>query len=146
MSKKTIKEAANWLLLFLLVLGCNLFVVRLAIVHGVSMEPTLQQYDFLVVWQLGYTPEKGDIVVTTRDNPLKQNVIKRVAGIGGETVVYEQNGGAVSVTVPKGQVFLMGDNLDHSTDSRALGCFSEKDICGKVILRIFPFTKIALYE
>lgn len=146
MSRNTIKEMIKWLLLILLVLCCNLFVMRLAIVHGASMEPTLQQYDFLVVWQLGYTPEKDDIVVTTRENPLKQNIIKRVVAVGGETISYEWNGETVTVTVPEGQVFLQGDNSAHSTDSRALGCFEEDAICGKVVLRIFPFTRMAVFE
>lgn len=146
MSRDTIKEIAKWLLLIVLVLGCNLFVMRLAIVHGISMEPTLQQNDFLVVWQLGYAPETGDIVVTTADNSLQQNVIKRVVAVGGETTSYEWNGKTVMVTVPEGHVFLQGDNWLHSTDSRELGCFAEEDICGKVVLRIFPFTKITVFE
>lgn len=146
MRQKTIKGMIKWLLLILLVLGCNLFVARLAIVFGPSMEPTLQQYDFLVVWQLGYTPEKGDIVVTTADNPLQQNIIKRIVAVEGETISFERNGEAVTVTVPKGQVFLMGDNREHSTDSRELGCFAVEDICGKAVARIFPFTKITILD
>ena len=146
MNPKTIKEVAKWLAWILLVLGCNLFVVRLAIVYGPSMEPTLKQYDFLVVWQLGYTPETGDIVVTTKDNQLKQNIIKRVVAVGGETVSFERNGETVTVTVPAGQVFLQGDNLEHSTDSRDLGCFAMEDVCGKVVARIFPFAKVTVYE
>lgn len=146
MSKKTIKEIVWWLILILLVVGCNLFVARLAIVHGPSMEPTLQQYDFLVVWQWGYEPEKDDIVVTTANNSLKQNIIKRVIAVGGETVSYERDGETVRVTVPDGQVFLRGDNRAQSTDSRELGCFTEEEICGKVVARIFPFNQITIYE
>lgn len=146
MNQKTIKGMMKWLLLILLILGFNLFVVRLAIVYGPSMEPTLKQYDFLVVWQLGYTPEAGDIVVTTSDNQSGQNIIKRVVAVAGEQVSFTQNGEMTVVTVPKGQVFLMGDNRDYSTDSRELGCFSVEDICGKVVARIFPFDRITVFD
>lgn len=145
MDIKTIKEIAKWLVLIVLVLCCNLFVVRLAIVYGPSMEPTLKQYDFLVVWQLGYTPEKGDIVVTSADNQLEQNIIKRVLAVGDETVSFERNGEEVTLTVPEGQVFLQGDNREYSTDSRDLGCFTVQDIQGKVVARIFPFTQITIF-
>lgn len=146
MSDRKIKSIVKWLLLILMVLGCNLLVARLAIVYGPSMEPTLRQYDFLIVWQLGYTPKEGDIVVTTRDNQLGQNIIKRVTAVEGEQVSFEQNGETVTVTVPEGHVFLMGDNREYSTDSRVLGCFAVEDICGKVVARIFPFDQITVYE
>ena len=48
------------------------------------------------------------------------------------------------VTVPEGCVFLMGDNRNHSADSRyaPIGCVDTDYILGKVILRIFPFSRI----
>lgn len=41
-------------------------------------------------------------------------------------------------TVGKGQVFVMGDNRNHSTDSRALGEIGENRILGRVIIRLYP--------
>ena len=144
----TIKERSTrrgfwgWLLLIVAVICCNFFVVRIAIVYGASMEPTLKQYDFVLVWQWNYQPNRGDIVVTTAENELGQSIIKRVAAVEGQTVTYEQDGKTVELIVSKGQVFLMGDNRSQSVDSRKLGCFDIEEIRGKVILRIFPFTKI----
>ena len=46
--------------------------------------------------------------------------------------------------VPEGEVFAMGDNREKSLDSRyeEVGLIDEKDIMGKVMLRLFPFNKI----
>lgn len=140
--KKEWKHLFHWLLLIAAVVFCNLFVVRLAIVYGASMEPVLQQYDFVVVWQWGYEPKTGDIVVTTADNELGQSIIKRIAATEGQTYTYEQDGVQMELTVPEGQVFLTGDNAQQSVDSREIGCFDAEDIRGRVIFRVFPFTKI----
>lgn len=140
--KKEGKSLLCWLLLIAAVLGCNFFVARLAFVYGASMEPTLQQYDCLVVWQAGYVPKAGDIVVTTADNQLGQSIIKRVVATEGQSFSYEQGGQQIEGIVPEGQVFLMGDNREHSKDSRELGCFAVEEIMGRAVLRIFPFTKI----
>ena len=52
------------------------------------------------------------------------------------------------LTVPEGTLFLMGDNRQHSTDSRSsdVGFIDERDILGKVVLRIYPFNKIGLIQ
>lgn len=143
--RNTRKGFWRWLLLIAAVICCNFFVVRIAIVYGASMEPTLKQYDFVLVWQWNYQPKRGDVVVTTAENGLGQSIIKRVAAVEGQTVTYEQDGRTVELIIPKGQVFLIGDNGSQSVDSRKLGCFDIEEIRGRVILRIFPFTKIACF-
>lgn len=45
------------------------------------------------------------------------------------------------IVVPEGYVFVMGDNREHSTDSRAFGCIPVSKIEGKVWIRFWPFSK-----
>lgn len=112
-----------------------------------------------------YKPQRGDIVVSSQPNAIEDRLIKRVIAIGGDTVdidfdlgVVYVNGTALvepyvntptnrredfigPITIPKGKVFLMGDNRNGSSDSRtnAIGLVDENYIVGKAILRIYPF-------
>ncbi len=52
------------------------------------------------------------------------------------------------ITVGEGQLFVMGDNRNHSWDSRSsgIGLVDEQEVIGKVLFRIFPFNKISLIK
>ena len=49
--------------------------------------------------------------------------------------------GDIDITVPKGQVFVCGDNRGNSLDSRAFGPVSANDIVGKLVVRVLPINK-----
>lgn len=51
--------------------------------------------------------------------------------------------GSYTVFVPKGFLFVLGDNRNNSTDSRSfsIGLVDERRVLGKVILRFYPFDK-----
>ena len=93
----------------------------------------------------------------------KISYIKRVIGVAGDHIKITDgkvylNGeelqedyvaeGAVTIsdrytdiTVPEGHVFVMGDNREHSTDSRAFGCIPVEKIESKVWIRFWPLNK-----
>lgn len=146
------------------------FVGRIITVDGTSMLPTLHHKDVLLLRSIGYTPEQGDVIVLTKDfsGYSGQPIVKRVIATGGQTVRidYEENkvyvdgvaltepyineadmiypGGDLTIqelTVPEGSVFVLGDNRNHSSDSRhvELGAIDHRYILGKAIMILFPF-------
>ena len=140
------------------------FCARVVVVDGHSMEPTLHEQDRLLVQSTFYKPQRGDVVVVDGYINYCKPLVKRVIALGGDTVDIDAEKGIVYVngealdepytaeptytegnigfplTVPEGQLFLMGDNRQHSTDSRlvSVGLIDERDILGKVLWRIFP--------
>lgn len=85
------------ILILLLALVCfvNTHIVRLAIVSGESMCPTLADRDILLISQLNYEPSRDDVVlIDISESPvLGQYIVKRVIAIEGDTVRldYENN-------------------------------------------------------
>ena len=144
------------------------FGVRVIGVQGDSMVPTLQNSNQLLVSNLFYTPEKGDIVILTKDSFMDSPIVKRVIATEGDTIDIDFETGEVSIngevlqedyiaeptttyydmtfpqTVPEGCIFVMGDNRNHSTDSRdsMLGMVDTRYIIGKVLMRIYPLNEI----
>lgn len=155
-----------------LVLLILLIFVRTVNVDGISMETTLLDGEQLMVRSIGYKPERGDIVVVDGYTSYGAPLVKRVIGVGGDTVDIIFEAGEVFVNgellnepyisapttrsfdvrfpleVPEGYVFLMGDNRPQSKDSRHsdIGFIDERDILGKAFLRIMPFNKFGLIE
>jgi signal peptidase I len=63
----------------------------------------------------------------------------------GESTTIPSTDGNINMTIPAGQVFVMGDNRGNSLDSRALGPVPVQNIIGKLALRILPFTKMEVF-
>lgn len=161
--KKVKTELFKYCRLIILIVCINVFVVSIATVHGTSMFPTLYDKDVLIVWELGYKPDYGDIVITDADNNLNINLVKRVIGLEGDIISLDSDGYAYvngekseynfdnyvygdikyPYTVPDDSVFLMGDNRNNSLDSRfqEVGSVKLENIVGKSLIDI-PFGKV----
>jgi len=142
------------------------FVIRLIGVDGHSMVPTLQDGDRLLVLNsmLYGDYQYGDVVVLRKDTFLEEPIVKRVIATAGQLVEIDFENGSVRVdgklldepyineltfleegtefplTVPEGCIFVMGDNRNHSSDSRdsRLGTVDTRYVIGKAVVLAFP--------
>ena len=142
------------------------FLVRLIGVDGSSMVPTLQHQDRLLVlnslWYDDY--QYGDVVVLRKESFMESPIVKRVIATEGQTVDIDFSTGSVyvddvlleedyineltfteegiqfPVTVPEGSIFVLGDNRNHSSDSRHadLGTADSRYVIGKAVFLLFP--------
>ena len=141
--------------------GINAVSVRVR-VDGFSMNPTLQDGEYILVNRLAYkigSPARGDIVVFSFPMDTRQDLIKRVIGLPGETISVEDgkvliNGIALDEpyiaappiyndtwVVPEGQLFVLGDNRNESKDSHEWGMLPIGNVVGKAILIYWPPTQ-----
>lgn len=143
------------------------FVAQSFIVDGHSMEPTLHHRERLIAEKIYYYfagPRRGDIVVIK--DPIEHNRywVKRIIGLEGDTIeirngVVYLNGSKLAedyvaepiripkeatYSVPKGHVFVMGDNRNNSNDSRFVGPIPKSDIMGHAILMYWPPQRVQI--
>ncbi len=139
------------------------FFFRLIDVDGTSMEPTLINTDKVIVSELFYTPDNGDVVVISHGEEYDKPLIKRVIATEGQSVRIDFDNNAVYVdgvlidepyiqgntirgdaeipeVVPQGKVFVLGDNRPVSLDSRyhEVGLIDVDSIIGKAQFVIIP--------
>jgi signal peptidase I len=132
--------------LFIILVVCSVYCfLSFQIVHvdGKSMQPTLMKGDYALVNVYSYifsVPKKGDIVLVKRKTEVRSDninlSIKRITGIPGDTVQFmnaKDNSKIVTVTLPDGEYFLVGDNTANSHDSRHYVPMKDSEIIGKVI-------------
>lgn len=149
----------------LLAVVVRTFVVESYVVQGVSMLPTFLNGEHVLVNKLAFkfaSPRPGEIIVF--QPPLSyvhEDYIKRVVATAGETVGVRQgrlyvNGRAVAqpyiqywdptsfgtVVVPKGDVFVLGDNRPDSEDSRYFGPVPIRNITGQAIFAFWPLSRL----
>mmetsp|Transcript_13401 Transcript_13401/g.23994 ORF Transcript_13401/g.23994 Transcript_13401/m.23994 type:complete len:158 (+) Transcript_13401:128-601(+) len=126
----------------------NTYIFEVTMCVGPSMLPTFSTAGDIVLVE-NLTPrfgtvKKGDIVISQSPTNPKQSVCKRIKGMGGDTITMAKRYGfdkKKKVTVPKGMVWLEGDNPENSTDSRTYGPVPQAMIRGKVFFKVWPLTE-----
>lgn len=194
--RSVVRELLETAIYILLVFVIVRSMVQNFKIEGSSMEPTLHNGQYILVNKLVYfnfdlnaplrllpgngdlpprmvyplaLPERGDIVVFEFPNDIRQDYIKRVIGLPGETVVIRDGhvfingveldepylegamtscapssgcGAGTPVVVPEGSLFVIGDNRANSSDSRDWDSLSLDHVIGKAWILYYPMTDI----
>jgi signal peptidase I len=172
--ENTISEILKFAALALMiVLPIRLFIAQPFIVSGASMETTFSTGQYLIVDQLTYhfeEPKRGEVVIFRYPKDPSKFFIKRVIGIPGDTVSISGRDVTISnkehpegikltesyilnmkpsatltETLGADEYFVMGDNRDASSDSRAWGVLQRDKIVGRAFLRLFPVSEIGVF-
>lgn len=159
---KIIKEIIPYIVIVLVVVLIRTFIITPVRVDGDSMKNTLKNGDILLLYKLG-SINRLDIIVLDEEKD-NEKIIKRVIGLPGETVAikkgkiyindkviddeyaYGETSEYDKVTLEDDEYFILGDNRLISKDSRYFGPIKENEIKGKIVFRLFPFTKIGTVQ
>ncbi len=163
------------LFLFLILRG---FVVEAFLIPSESMVPTFEKGDRILAWKFPYwfrSPYRGEIVIFKYPQDLRKNFVKRVIGVSGDVLEFQDNGlyinqqkvqepyirdGWWSLSkgygnlnpekkrwiVPEGEFFMMGDNRDNSLDSRKWGSVPRRNLVAKPFIIFWPPQRIHLVK
>lgn len=145
------------------------FLFQPFVVEGNSMEPSLHDKEYLIVNRLTYRigdPQRGDVVVFDAPNSPGTDYIKRVIGLPGEkikivddeifinankidekylptnfkTLIDNSSNFSLERQLGPDEYFVMGDNREHSLDSREIGTIKKQAIIGKAWVTLYPLS------
>lgn len=169
-------EIAQVLVLaFSIFLFVYLLIMQPHKIQGDSMEPNFHENEYLLTDKLSYRfgePQRGDVVVFKAPPNYRDEYIKRIMAIPGDTVeiINDQlfinkepvnesflpvetvtNPGQFlteekAVTIPQNSYFVLGDNRSHSLDSRSFGFVSRDKITGKAWFVYWPPQNFGVIE
>lgn len=171
------KEIFEWLDAIIVALIFFVFtftmMFRFVVVNGNSMLPTFVNGDWVIIYNFLYTPIKGDIVVVNNLGSFDEPIIKRIVAVEDDKIKIDNETGKVYVNdvaqddefcyssgvtyagdyeipevIPRGYIFVMGDNREDSLDSRykLIGPVKKEKVLGKAKAIIFPFKRIRIFN
>ena len=174
--KDVIKELVGWIVSILLIVAVSYLIVTFVgqrtQVSGSSMETTLSDGDHLIVDKISYRfrePQRYEIVVFPYRYEKNTYYIKRIIGLPGDIVqvkdgytyingellesdiygaevMIEAGTASEPITLGEDEYFVLGDNRNHSLDSRdpSVGILKREDLIGRAWVRIYPFDKMGV--
>jgi signal peptidase I len=142
----------------------NTFLISLAQVSGVSMEPQFFDQDDVIIQHQLSDIGRGDIVVVRDSERPQTYIVKRIIGLPGETVEVKEgrvfindvalneeyllnevgtscSGGFCNVVLGEDEYYVLGDNRSSSNDSRRLGVIDIDELMGEVVIIVRPFER-----
>lgn len=157
-----LKDAKKFILLLVLVFLLFRLVIGVSLVKGNSMEPTLYNSEAVLYLRINPEYQRGDVVSVRI--PSGEYYVKRVIAVAGDTIELKDgkvyiNGSILEepyikgetleqegivkypLTLEEGQIFVMGDNREVSTDSRSFGVVGRRQIKGKLLFYIGGFSR-----
>lgn len=162
-----VKEIMPYVIILIVVVLLRTFIITPIIVNGESMIPTLKEKQILILNKYDKKYNRGDVVVVNYFNGEKEErLIKRVIGLPGEKVEYNENKLYINdkkvedrfakdtenfelsyididmKKIPEGYYFVIGDNRNNSIDSRIIGLVKKEDIKGTVTQSLIPFKRV----
>ena len=175
--KGIFRELLGWIVYLLLIVGLTYLIItyvgQRTKVSGQSMETTLHDGDNLIVDKISYRfrdPERYEIIVFPYQYKENTFYIKRIIGLPGETVQVKDgyvfiNGEQLEehygnelmelpgiaeqpLTLGADEYFVLGDNRNHSSDSRdpSVGILHREDLLGRAWIRIWPFSDFGVIK
>lgn len=158
-----------------IIIPVRYFLIQPFYVKGASMEPNFHDNEYLIIDEITYRfqkPHRGDIVVFRYPLDPSQYFIKRIIGLPGETVEFQEgkvyiyndeyeNGvpvdesylpvgiltqGEKSIVLSLDEYYVLGDNRSSSLDSRRFGPVHQRNVIGKVWFRGWPFSRFMIFE
>ncbi len=147
----------------IIVVPIRMFIFQPFLVKGSSMEPNFHNGDYLIIDELSYrmrSPERGEVIVFKYPENPSQKYIKRIIGLPGETIEVKEGKiritglqedfvlnedvylsgvetfGVDTLKLAPDEYFVLGDNREHSSDSRYWGSVPKANLIGRVWWRV----------
>ena len=149
-----------------------LFAAQPHQVRGASMVPNFQNGEYILTDKVTYRfrePHRGDVIIFRAPKNQELDYIKRIIGLPNEQIKIEKGSIYINnkrleesylptgpiyagtylqegqiINIPDHEYFVLGDNRNHSSDSREWGPVPQKDIIGKAFFRYWPMNQIGL--
>ncbi|XP_036338851.1 mitochondrial inner membrane protease subunit 1 [Rhagoletis pomonella] len=163
-----VKDVVKYSIMYACLTHCTFeYVGDFVVCNGPSMEPTLHSKNILLTERIStrfHNPRRGDIIIAVSPTDPKQFICKRIIGIPGDRIVLKNNAPPTDTAadaailastkpkiiefteeyVPRGFIWIEGDNSDNSSDSRYYGPIPQGLVKSRVVCRLWPLSEMRM--